>query len=597
MNSVITSHNQLPHQLPSLHFLSKSNKEDLLIASDKLKQSGLEIDCIDYSSKKQIMFNKIAGLRDKANASGFPGNIAAGQDLAALQEQSRALAAQQQQRLLQMTSANMIANNAQESAQIKKRLAEIDAIQKLQRQQAMTGSLRNTLPGFQGKASLLKHIPSNTNSTIAPPKKREDEMTKPDLSTLADTAVALASARNSTGMLGTTIKPSEGNSQIAALLERRNSLPVTKQPAVPSSILKGTMVDILRNDLTQNVKQNYKRTLEEMIKSKSAAPLPSDSLFQSAASLTALEQLRAQHEQLKQQRRNSLPARATASEFEPLLKRQRMIAQNVSQVEDLTHIERRLSLMTSQERRTSLASSIASSATAPNLTTTSVLSSPASGRMITDMLGSNHEQRSIVLEKLNKLTAAGFPMPRSSLPTESVSVPAPAPAQITPEAGKDIIDIITGGSRSSLREKFDERQKKLGGFPFPLPLTNSERSFPQPDARNNIVSSHIRNNTGSYRTRRAPKLKAFKRAYNEIAILPGGDSEKIRMEMFRRGLQRGDLVIGRKMGYGTSTSFANSYVQQQRRLSGLSAHGSATTVPANGSTQQAGSTREGSIVI
>ena len=99
-----------------------------------------------------------------------------------------------------------------------------------------------------------------------------------------------------------------------------------------------------------------------------------------------------------------------------------MIAQNVPQVEDLTSIERRLSLLTSQERRASLASSIASAATAPNLTTTSALSSPASGRMITDMLGSNPEQRSIVLEKLNKLTAAGFPMPRSSLPNIPASL-------------------------------------------------------------------------------------------------------------------------------------------------------------------------------
>lgn len=582
MNSVISSHTQLQQQLPSFHFLSKSNNKDISIASDKLKQSG-----VNYSSKKQDMFNKVgglAGMGDKANSrtgTGFPGNIAT---QAALQGR-----AQTQSLLKQMTT-----NNMEESAQIKRRLAEIETmqtIQKLQQQQRRVGNI-----GFQGNANLLKHIPSNTNSSVLAPKQREDVMTKPDLSTLADAAVAVTSAtnamsaRNSTGMLGRTIKPNDPNAQLAALLGRRNSLPVAKQPALPSSV-----AEMLRNDLNQNVNQNYKRTLEEMMKSDSAAPLPSESLFPSTTSLTSLQQLR-MREQL-QQRRNSLPARP--SDLAPLIKKQRMIAQQASDIERLVGAERRLSVLPSQERRASIASSITSvgtSATAPNLTSTSGLPSPSSGRMMIDMLGSNPQQRSIVLEKLNKLSG-GFPMPSPSLATSNgAGVPAPAPAQITPEAGKDIIDIITGGSRGaiSLREKFNERQAKLGGFPFPLPLhTNSsenQRVFPQPDTRSNLISSHIRKNTGSYRVRKAPSLDSFKKAYNEIGVVSGGDHEKIRMEIFKRKLQRGDILVGRMMGSGNSTRFANSFVQQQRRLSGLSAHGSGTTVTSTSGRTQTEST-------
>ena len=73
MNSVISTRTQLPHQLPSLHYIPKSKTaEDLSIASDKLKDRGVDIHPKKYSPKSETMFNRgnKPGVGDKGS-SGF----------------------------------------------------------------------------------------------------------------------------------------------------------------------------------------------------------------------------------------------------------------------------------------------------------------------------------------------------------------------------------------------------------------------------------------------------------------------------------------------------------------------------------------------
>lgn len=500
-------------------------------------------------------------------------------------------------------------------------------------------------------------------------------MTKPDLSTLAETAVAVATAatvtgaRSNTGMLGIggVMKPnisnSAGSNGIAGLLGRRNSSSGSKESSqsLPSSItssLNSAVTDILRRDLNAtreklHLEHSYKRSLDEMTKSNStSAPSSSSWLWKSAGlgSTTTMEQLRAQHEQL--QRRNSLPARSSslASEFAPLrsMKRQRVLDQKASEIERLEIHEamkqmRQLdanmnlrqpssssllaemaSKLASQERRASIASSIASvgtSATAPNLTTTSALSSPVNRRSLT-MLESNLEERSRVLDKLSKL-GGGFPMPKSSFATEGVNTASGgitnnAPAEITPEAGKDIFDII--GRRSiSLKNQLNAKQSRLGGFPMPpLYWQNGENqvsnssiegrgqfdgsgsSMNEPDSRiSNAVSSHIRNNLncGGTKASRPPALESYKRVWREIRVVAGDDpvvDERLRREVFARKLQRGQIFVG-KTGNTAMGNMNNRYVNtyaQQLQLSDLS-RGSGN---ASGRTK-GGETADESIVI
>ena len=737
MNSVISNHSQLHNQRPSLHYLSKSNEEDLSkallgssIASDKLKRRGVEI---NSSPKSKRMFNRgnnsgsnVGGMGDKANrrnSSDFQQhqgsnnsclNFAAGRGLVqgatglmsgssqtALQQQAQTQALahhqqQQRQRFLQMTSndsmeVHKMASNLQETLMIKQRLGEIKTMESLQQmQQHATNKLRTELQmkaasqqataggvGVRNRASIsggTKHIPSISNSSVVPTKQREDEMTRPDLSTLAETAVAVATAataaRSNTGMLGIgsitkpSISNSVGDNRIAAFLGGRNSSLVTSKESsqsLPSSITRSfnsaAMTDILRRDLNAtreklHLEQSYKRSLDEMTKSNpTSAPSSwlwkSTALGKSTASIS-MEELREQHEQL--QRRNSLPALSSSisSDFASLrsMKRQRLLDEKASEIERLemqdamkrvrqldagmnmrlpssssSFLAEIASKIASQERRASIASSIASagtSATAPKLTPSSALSSPVNRRSLT-MLESNLEEHSKALKKLSKL-GGGFPMPKSSFAMESIInasgvMKNKIPAEVTPEAGKDIVDII--GRRSmALKQQLNSKHSMLGGFPMPPLYKHSDENQGSNSGRfdvsvnnddpgirnNNAISSHIRNNVncGGTKVTRPPALESYKRAWREIRVVAGDDpvvDERLRREVFSRKLHRGEIFAGKMRNNNVTSNINNCFMTnshpQQQQLSDLSHRGGSSSNTRGGK----GDGEEGSIII
>jgi len=709
MNSVISTHSQQQFKRPSLLHLSESSKEDISkaeasrILSDKFQRRGVET---DYSLKSDIMYNRgnkpgtnIGFPGDKANnrnSSGFqqhqsPNNsaltFAAGRDLVhgttglllgsqTAQQNSSALAAQtalarqqQQHQFLRAQSKTnpletfKMASNLQEQLLIKRQLESIK--QELHQREAsklraefQIKAASQVSPVGIGRSILsgaTKHIPSTSNSSVVPTKQREDEMTKPDLSTLADTAVAVAtatSARNNTGMLGmggvmkTNSSNITGNNQIAALLGRRDSSSAASKESMQSSFTSSqtnrAMTDILRRDLgvtrgKLHLGQNYKRSLDEMSKS-TAAPSPASSswLWKSAGlgnATLSMAELRAQHEQL--QRRNSLPARpsSTTSDFASIrsLKRQKLIDEKVKEIERLeiqdamkrmrqldSKLDMRVhnntsllaemaSKIASQERRASFASSVASvgtSATAPNLSTTSsALTSPVDRRSLI-MAESSLDERSKILEKLSRLSG-GFPMPRSA--NTAVGIQNNVPAEITPEVGKDVVDVMGRGSLSLKHQLETVNQSRLGGFPMPpLYMHTDENQAGQFDGTmniseprsNNAISSHIRNNVnrGSAKVTQPPTLQSYKRAWSEIRVIAGVDprvDERIRKEVFARKLQRGDIFVG-KTGTIVTNNINNRFIQQ-RRLSDMSlASGSGNT---GGRTQGTGGKAEDSIII
>jgi len=607
--------------------------------------------------------------------------------------------ANQQQRLFQMKKndfeVQQMASNIKESLLIKQRL---ESIQHLQQQEAnkiraemhMTatsgiGNRNSTSISSSSRGlvpSATKSIPSTSNSSVLPNKRREDEMTKPDLSTLAETAVAVASAskaadahrRHSDGMMGIDriIKMNNANSvgsnHIAALLGRQSSISSDKglraagsstslplSTGITSTISNHTMTDVLRRDINAtrdklHLDQSYKRSLDEMTKSNTTtAPSSSSWLWKSAALGNNATMSMAEH----LQRRNSLPAPASAlsSEFSSLrsLKRQRLLEQKTNEIGGLglhdamnqmrqldaklnVQANRKTSLLaevaskiSSQERRASIASSIASvgtSATAPNFITNSCLSSPANHRNIITV-DSTFDDRSKVLNKLSKM-GGGFPMPKfqklSSNSTEgsntaSGSTKSNVPVEITPELGKDVVD-ITGREKLSLslEQQLDNNQQsryleRIGGFPMP-PLyrhndeivsnnqygttADSDESGTRSD---NTVSSHIRNNVNRTGTKasRPPTLESYKRLWRDIRVVAGDDpavDERLRKEVFARKLQRGEILVGKSGNSRMTKGNVKSYLHQ-RRLSDLS-RGSFS---GNNSNNNSGTENDDSIIV
>jgi len=608
------------------------------------------------------------------------------QNSSSLVAQSQALA-QQQQRLLNMTrnefEVQQMASNIKESLLIKRRLQSIQHLQQQEVNKIRTG-LHSNANGISMSSSShgrvqssAKPIPSTSNISVLPNTKREDEMTKPDLSTLAETAVAVASAstvnngtlRSSMGIMGIggLTKNNTGSNRIAALLGRQFSSSLLEKgtrvtslsslsssqsmpTSIASSMSNNAMTDALRRDINatrskMHLDHTYKRSLEEMTKSNGAAASSSSSWLWKSATLgnstqISMEQLRAQHEQL--QRRNSLPARASAasSDFASVrsLKRQRLLDQKTNEIRGLEYhdamnqmrqmkmpISNNSSLLAlmaskvaSQERRASMASSIGSvrtSATAPNLTSNSSLSSPFNGRDLISLDG-NYDERSKALNKLGKM-GGGFPMPKFSRISPNIdtsgSIINNIPAEITPKLGRDVVDIAGRESSSfSLKEhlKYDQQSRfleRIGGFPIPPLYRRKDDNYANNNNKNindlgtgsnSAVSSHIRNNLNRTGTKasRPPSLESYKRVWRDIRVLEGDDprvDERLRKEVFVRKLQRGEIFVGK-----TGNNFnMNSYMHQQR-LSKLY-HGriSGDTSNNDGRSKCSGASPEESIVI
>jgi len=729
MNSIVSNHNQHQYERPRLHDLSEIAKHELSkaqgsrIASDKLKQLDIKI---DYSLKGDSMFNRVdapgskaSGIGDKSNSgdnssfqrhpasnSGYhsfvsspalnPGLVVGSTEAAQRQQnpsslttQSQAIA-QQQHRLLQMTKNELevqqMASNIKESLLIKRRLESIQHLQqqeanKLRAELQMKSASEKVNASGMGRqnsismggftSSATKHIPSTSNSSVLPTKQREDEMTKPDLSTLAETAVAVASASthaqsrsSSTGMIGigSIMKrhssKNSGNNQIAALLGRQASSSSSKKgmtatestasrsmPTISSSLANNAMTGILRRDMNAtklNLEHNYKRSIDEITKSNTtAAPPPSSWLWKpstlGSSTPMLVDQLHARQDHL--QRRNSLPAptSATVSEIASLrsLKRQRLLEQKTSEIRGLelhdamnqmrkmdasmnsSLLAEMASKIASQERRASIASSIASvgtSATAPNLTTNPSLSSPV-GRRNHIMLESTFDDRSKVLSKLSKM-GGGFPMPKFNKGVGGMK--SSIPAEITPELGKDVVDIMGRDTSSlSLKQQLENDQQsryleRIGGFPMPPLYRQMDEIRDQYDGAvsisesgtrgSNAISSHIRNNVNRSGTKasRPPALESYKRVWRDIRVVAGDDplvDERLRKEVFARKLQRGEILAG-KTGSGIMNSMNNRYVNTnvlQRRLSDLS-HSSVNASISGGRTK-CGTPADESIVI
>jgi len=540
-----------------------------------------------------------------------------------------------------------MATNIKESLIIKQRLESIKYLQqqetnkiRAELQMKAAGIIGRNSPSSSSSSHLLvsnvtKSIPSTSNCSVFPTKQREDEMTKPDLSTLAETAVAVASAstgtsgqNRSSGILGIrniikTNSRNGGNNQISSLFGRQDSSsPFSKKrltskgssisQSIPTSITNSlsnnAMADALRRDITAtrnklHMEHSYKRSLDEMTKSNSSTSSSSSWLLRSNplgnSTSISIDRLRAHNEQL--QRRNSLPTPASAvtSEFESLrsLKRQRLLEQKAKEIGGLgvnqeMHQMRQLdakmkmqitnnssllaemaSKIASQERRSSLASSIASagtSATAPNLTTHSSFSSPV------DRAQRIVDERSMALMKLSKM-GGGFPMPKfrekfsnadNGISTASGGIKCKIPAEITPELGRDIVDITGRETSSLLKQQLSKDQQsiyleRIGGFPMP-PLyrhndENNDRKnegammvrgqYDGSARNNNAISSHIRKNVncGGTNAYRPPTLESYKRVWHDICVVTGDDprvDELLRKEVFARKLQRGEILVG-----------------------------------------------------
>ena len=609
------------------------------------------------------------------------------QNSSSLVAQSQALT-QHQQRLLHMTrnefEVEQMASNIKESLLIKQRLQSIQHLQQQEANKIRTGlhcdsndiggrksySMRSSSHG-RGQSS-AKPIPNTSNIGVLPNTKREDEMTKPDLSTLAETAVAIASAstvnnatrRSSMGILGMggMNKNNAGSNHIAALLGRQfSSSPSEKgmrvasfsssqsmPTSIASSMSNNAMTDALRRDInaTRNkmhLDHTYKRSLDEMTKSNGAAGSSSSSWLWKSATLgnstrVSMEQLRAQHEQL--QRRNSLPARASAasSDFESLrsLKRQRLLDQKTNEIRGLEYHDamnqmRQMKLpissnssllalmaskVASQERRASMSSSIGSigtSATAPHFISNSSLSSPFNGRNLIS-LESNYGERSKALNKLGKM-GGGFPMPKFSRISPNIntsgSIINNVPAEITPEIGRDVVD-ITGRDSSSFSRKehfeYDQQSRymeRIGGFPMPPLYRRQDDNYANNNKNindlgtgsNNAVSSHIRNNLNRAGTKAScpPTLESYKRVWRDIRVLEGDDprvDERLRKEVFIRKLQRGEIF--EKTGNNFNM---NSYMHQQQVSKLSSGRISGDTSNNDGRSKCSGAPPEESIVI
>jgi len=696
MNSI--SHQSQHHfQRQRIHDISKTYEQGLSKAKGSLTTSeNLNRACvnIDFPLKSEIMFNRSTksgsnggGMSEEINMNenssfkwhsasndvlqrfanspalvhGAAGLIAASsqtpqhqQNRSTFAAQTHALARhrqQQQQHLYQMTKnefeVQQMATNIKESLIIKQRLESIKYLQqqetnkiRAELQMKAAGIIGRNSPSSSSSSHLLvpnvtKSIPSTSNCSVFPTKQREDEMTKPDLSTLAETAVAVASASTgnsaqsrSSGILGIrniimTNSRNGGNNQITSLFGRQDSssqfskkILTSKGPSISQSIptsitnslSNNAMTDALRRDITAtrnklHLEHSYKRSLDKMTKSSSSTSSSSSWLLKSNplgnSTSISMDRVRAHNEHL--QRRNSLPTPGSVvtSEFESLrsLKRRRLLEQKANEIGELEvnqemHQMRQLdakmkmqitnnssllakmaSKIASQERRSSLASSIASagtSATAPNLTTHSSFSSPV------DRAQRIVDERSMALMKLSKM-GGGFPMPKfrenfsnpdNCISTASGGMKCKIPAEITPELGRDIVD-ITGRETSSLslEQQLSKDQQsiylqRIGGFPMPpLYRHNDENNDRKNEgammvqgqydgsSRNNAISSHIRKNVncGGTNASRPPTLESYKRVWHDICVVTGDDprgDELLRKEVFARKLQRGGILVG-----------------------------------------------------
>eukprot|EP00535_Pseudo-nitzschia_heimii_P007286 CAMPEP_0197177568 /NCGR_PEP_ID=MMETSP1423-20130617/3125_1 /TAXON_ID=476441 /ORGANISM="Pseudo-nitzschia heimii, Strain UNC1101" /LENGTH=450 /DNA_ID=CAMNT_0042627129 /DNA_START=56 /DNA_END=1406 /DNA_ORIENTATION=- len=412
------------------------------------------------------------------------------------------------------------------------------------------------------------------------------------------------------------------------------------------------MAGVLRRDLIptcdkMNIESNYKRSLDEMIKNNPTAPSTSSWLWKSASvginTSLSMQQLRARHEH--QHRRNSLPAPTSdaTSEFASLrsLKRQRLLDQKThdagglelgldlhdainraqqlnatlsmqrpshsSLTSNTSLLADMASKIASQKHRASIASKMASvgnSTTASNLTTNSALSSPVNGKGLIIPNG-NFDESSNVLSKLRKM-GGGFPMPKfakkssnssGGINTALIGIKNDTPAEITPELGKEVVDITGRGTPSlSLKQQLENDKQsryleRIGGFPMP-PLyrqeddnhsnNNKTRQYDgtvlsneSGNRSNNAISSHIRNNVNrsSAKISRPPTLESYKRVWRDIRAVVGNDpqiDEQLRREVFARKLHRGEILIRKNSNRKNAiNSNVNCYVKQ-RRLSELS---------------------------
>eukprot|EP00537_Pseudo-nitzschia_pungens_P003433 CAMPEP_0172369276 /NCGR_PEP_ID=MMETSP1060-20121228/31908_1 /TAXON_ID=37318 /ORGANISM="Pseudo-nitzschia pungens, Strain cf. cingulata" /LENGTH=723 /DNA_ID=CAMNT_0013094149 /DNA_START=208 /DNA_END=2379 /DNA_ORIENTATION=- len=296
----------------------------------------------------------------------------------------------QQQRLLAIRKreieAQQMANNIKESILINRRLESIKNLQqheanKLRAELQLKAAVQQaTSPRIGGHSSIsnmiaTKTLPSNSNSSVIPTKRREDEMTKPDLSTLAETAVAIASAtaaandrtrnrrNNNNGVIlgvGNMIEidraNTSDNNQIAGMLGRRasSSAPSTigfrgagslssrsmSHVGIAKSISNNATMDALRRESNSTIqklhqKHNLKRSIDDIVKGNTSSPtwlLNSSSVGSSldSSSKVSLGQLRNHHHNQQFSRRNSLPVTSSDLASATSLKRQRLLEQKVT---------------------------------------------------------------------------------------------------------------------------------------------------------------------------------------------------------------------------------------------------------------------------
>ena len=217
----------------------------------------------------------------------------------------------------------------------------------------------------------------------------------------------------------------------------------------------------------------------------------------------------------------------------------------------------------------------------------------------------NLDESSNVLNKLSKM-GGGFPMPKfagkssnasDGINTALSAIKSKIPAEITPELGKEVVDIVDRGTDSlSLKQLEKDQQsrylERIGGFPMP-PLyrhegdnhanNNNTRHYDgtvnidEPCTHsNNAISSHIRKNAirSNAKASRPPTLESYKRVWRNIGAVVGEDpqvDEQLRREVFARKLHRGEILIGKsRIVNNAKNRNVCSYVQQ-RRLSELSA--------------------------
>lgn len=318
--------------------------------------------------------------------------------------QSRTLGqslSEQQQRLMQMSEIEVqqIANNIKESLQIKQHLASIRTLRQQELEEATKVRIELQIKAAaqqqqeQATSAALgaKTIPSNSNSSVLPTIQREDEMTKPDLSTLAETAVAVATAtasaaanvrrrsnnnncgnnsnismalrnmikmdRANTNTNTTTSTIMDDNNRIAELLGRQASsststkiglIATGRQPSTRAAstgrITNTATMDALRRETTSTSQKLYlgnsfKQSSVERVKNNATAVNPpwlwnsstvGTNIDNNANMLT--EQLRTQDQHLHLLRRNSLPTIPSEYASTTSRKRQRLLEQKMKEV-------------------------------------------------------------------------------------------------------------------------------------------------------------------------------------------------------------------------------------------------------------------------